>query len=95
MTNMFNTEVDSLLQVTVSNDLVHDDADSRWSDVVHDSGASSDHDQQWDLFDNRRNTPMVIFMGHALLLRSVCFDVNNIPYMVVDEERRQFYGAML
>ena len=37
---------------------------------------------------------MVIFMGHALLLCSVCLDINDISYMVVDEESRQFNGTM-
>jgi hypothetical protein len=38
---------------------------------------------------------MVVFMGHALLLCGVRLDVDNVPDVVVDQESRQFYGAML
>jgi hypothetical protein len=37
---------------------------------------------------------MVIFVGHALLLRSVGLDINDISYMVVDEESRQLNGTV-
>ena len=37
---------------------------------------------------------MVIFVGHALLLRGVCLDINDISYVVVDEESRQLNGTM-
>lgn len=93
---MLNTEVNTFLNVTISDDLINDDANSRWSDVVHDSGTSSEINNQRlkTLFQNHRNTPMVIFVGHALLLRSVCLDINDISYMIVDEESRQFNGTM-
>ena len=94
MTNMLKTEVNTFLHVTISDDLMNDNADSRWGDVVHDSGTSLDHNQRINLFHNHRNTPMVIFVGHALLLRSVCLDINDISYMVVDEESRQLNGTM-
>ena len=94
MTNMLKTEVNTFLYVTISDDFMNDDADSRWGDVVYDSGTSSDHDQRLNLLDNHKNTPMVIFVGHALLLSSVCFDINDISYMVVDEESRQLNGSM-
>ena len=42
MTNMLNTEVNTFFQVTISDDLMNDNADSRWGDVVHDSGTSSE-----------------------------------------------------
>jgi hypothetical protein len=32
---------------------------------------------------------MIIFVRHALLLRSICLDINDISYMVIDEESRQ------
>jgi hypothetical protein len=95
MTNMLKTEVNTFLHVTISDDLMNDNADSRWGDVVHDSGTSSDHNQRINLIHNHRNTPMVIFVGHALLLRSVGLDINDISYMVVDEESRQLNGTML
>jgi hypothetical protein len=34
-------------------------------------------------------------MGHALLLCGVRLDVDDVPDVVVDQESRQFYGAML
>ena len=95
MTNMLKTEVNTFLNVTISDDLMNDNANSGWGDVVHDSGTSSrDHNQRLFLYHHHRNTPMVIFVGHALLLRSVCLDINDISYMVVDEESRQFNGTM-
>jgi hypothetical protein len=95
MTNMLNTEVNTFLHVTISDDLMDDDADSIWGDVVHNSSTSSEIIiKRSNLFHNHRNTPMVIFVGHALLLRRVCFDINDISYMVVDEESRQLNGTM-
>ncbi len=38
--------------------------------------------------------PMVVFVGHALLLRSVCFDIDDVSYMVIDEKCGQFNGTM-
>jgi hypothetical protein len=38
---------------------------------------------------------MVVFMGHALLLCGIRLDVDDVPDVVVDQESRQFYGAML
>jgi hypothetical protein len=38
---------------------------------------------------------MVVFVGHALLLRSVCFDIDDVSYMVIDEECGQFNGTMV
>ena len=37
---------------------------------------------------------MVVFVGHALLLSSVCLDINDISYMVVYEERGHLNRAM-
>ena len=42
MSNMLKTEVNTFLYVTISDDLMNDNADSRWGDVVHDSGTSSE-----------------------------------------------------
>lgn len=37
---------------------------------------------------------MVVFVGHTLLLGGVGLDVNDIAYMVVDEEGGHLDGAM-
>lgn len=50
MTNMLNTKINTFLQVTVSDDFVHDDTDSRWSDIVHDSSTSLDHNKRVNYF---------------------------------------------
>ena len=42
MTNMLKTEVDTFLYVTISDDFMNDNADSRLGDVVHDSSTSSE-----------------------------------------------------
>jgi hypothetical protein len=38
---------------------------------------------------------MVIFVGHTLLLCSICLDIDNVSYTVADEVGRQFDGTML
>lgn len=37
---------------------------------------------------------MVVFVGHALLLRSVCLDIDDVSYMVINEECGQSNGTM-
>ena len=39
--------------------------------------------------------PVVVFVGHALLLGSVGFDVDDITNSVVDEVRREFDETLL
>ena len=41
------------------------------------------------------NTPVVEFVGHALLLCGVGLDVDDVANAVVDEVRRHLNGAML
>ena len=39
--------------------------------------------------------PVVVFVGHALLLGSVCLDVHNVTDPIVDEVRREFDETLL
>ena len=41
------------------------------------------------------DAPVVVFVGHALLLCSVGLDVDDVADAVLDEVCRQFNGAML
>jgi hypothetical protein len=93
--HMFHTEVDPLLDVTVANDLVNDDTDSIWGDVVHNAGSSVDSTFSKAVFYlSNSNVPVVVFVGHTLLLRRVGFNVDDVAYAVVDEECREFDGAV-
>lgn len=38
---------------------------------------------------------MVVLVGHALLLCSVCLDVDNVTYTISDEVRGHLDGAMV
>lgn len=97
---MLNAEVHSLLDEAVADDLVHDNANSGGGDVVHNTGAARKNHKNISTPIHHRlleqnGAPVVVFVGHALLLRSVSLDVNNVSYMVVDEESGHLDGAML
>ena len=42
MTDMLKTEVNTFFDVTIPDDLIDDNTDSIWGDVVHNSGTSSE-----------------------------------------------------
>jgi hypothetical protein len=41
------------------------------------------------------NGPMVVFVGHTLLLCGISLDVDDVSYTVVNEVSRHFDGAMI
>jgi len=69
MLDVLYTEVDTFLDVAITDDLVNDHTDSREADVVYNS-----------------RSPVVVFVGHTLLLRRIGLDVDDISYSVVYKE---------
>ena len=93
---MLNTDVDTFLNVAVSNDFVDDDTDGMWGNVVNDTSSSV------TMYIKYRtssiiacNAPMVVFVGHATLHGRVGLDVDDVSYAVVDEVCRESDAAML
>lgn len=97
MTNVLNTEVDTLLDVAVSNNLVDDNTNSRGGDIVHNAGASGAEEDQIRraLERNCMYGPVVVLVRHTLLLGGIGLDINDVSNVVVDEEGRQFCGTAL
>jgi len=50
------------------------------------------HSRKADVVYNS-SSPVVVFVGHALLLRRIGLDVDDISYSVVYEEGREFCRA--
>ena len=65
---MLDTEIYTLFNVSVADNLVDDDSDSVRSYVINNPSAT-----------------MVEFVWHALLLRSICLDVDDVADAVGDE----------
>jgi hypothetical protein len=96
--DVLNTKVDTLLDVSVANNLVDDNTDGMWCHVVDDASSPVQITIQiksQKIQELRRDRPMVEFVGHALLLGGVSFDVDDVTNVVVDEVRRHFNGAMV
>lgn len=93
---MLNTEVDPLLNVTVTDNLLHNNTDGCRCDVVDNTGTSIKGGQigiEKNNFD--LDVPVVVLVGHTLLLSGVSLDVNNITDTVCNKEGRQFNGPVV
>ena len=93
--DVLDAEVDTLLHVPVADDLVDDDTDGVWCHVVDNAGSSTMAVRLKHPTKNETSGPMVVFMGHTLLLSGVGLDVDDVADAVVDEVCRQFNGAVL
>lgn len=94
---MLDSEVDTLLDVAVPDDLVHDHTDGVGSDVVHDTGPPMAYmhvcqHRQRDQAET--DEPMVVLVGHALLLCGVGLDIYDVTDTVVEQIGRHFDWAM-
>lgn len=95
MLDVLDTDVHALLDVSVSDNLVDDNTDSVWCHVVHNTSSPKITIR---IFVNNFEitfAPMVVFVGHTLLLGSVCFDIDDISNPEVDEIRRHLDWAMV
>lgn len=93
---MLDPDVYSLLDVSVANDLVDDDTNSPGGDVVDDASPpvvmrSKSRVVRGEISDK----PVVVFVRHTLLLRSVCLDVDDITDPKVNEVRRELDETLL
>ncbi len=96
--DVLDPDVDPLLDVTVADNLVNDDTDGVGSHVVDDTGAAARTMVHWSGKHKRadiEHLPMVVLMGHALLLSGIGLDVDDVTNAVGSEVGRQLDGAML
>ena len=87
MAHMLDTNVDSFFDVSVTDNLEDDHPNGRWSDIVDNPSASNrKHPLASGDCDNTdfTNGPMIVFVRHAFLLRSVCLDIDDISNVEVN-----------
>lgn len=83
--DVLNTDIHPLLDVAVADNLVDDDTDSTRSHVVDDTSPANG---VLTIVSERTvslrgpHEPMVVFVGHALLLRGIRLDVDNVTNAV-------------
>ena len=93
---MLDPNVHPLLDVTVADDLVDDDTNGTGGDIVDNASPAAAARKSCVRYETRsRDEPMVVFVGHALLLGSVGLDVNNVTNPEVNEVCREFDVALL
>jgi len=72
-------DIDTLLYVTIADNLVNDDTDSPRRHIIDNASSSAGTMISRAVeASQKENVPMVILMRHTLLLGSVGFDINNI-----------------
>lgn len=76
-------------------DVFHPDVNSLFDVAVADNFVDDNTDSTGSNVVDDTGATMVEFVGHALLLSSISFNVNDIANTVVDKVGRQLYGAML
>ena len=91
--DVLDSEVHSLLHVSVSDDLVDNDSDSSSGDVVDDSGSTKAINISSGIVriaaEVGDDGPVVVLVRHTLLLSGVGLDVDDISDLVDSEEGRE------
>lgn len=97
VTDVLNSDVDTLLHVSAVDDLVDDHTDSSGGNVVDDTGlAVVDYYRKIrSVSKYAENKDQRTLVGHTLLLRRVGFDVNDVTNSVGDEEGGDAGGTVL
>lgn len=96
MPDVLDSDVHSLLNVAVANDLVDDDTNSIWCDIVDDSSSSARPIVTIPTpIAEDDNIPVVVFVGHTLLLCGIGLDIDNVADTVGNKVCRDLDGALL
>jgi len=94
--NVLHTQADTLLDVSVSNDVVYNDTNGMRCNVVHDACSAITYGIcECIILVVRSNIPVVVFVGHTPLLCGVSLNIDNVSYTVIDEVGGHFDGAMI
>lgn len=106
---MLNADVHPLFDVAVADDLLDNNTDGIWCHVVDNTSSSARRNRPPTekniivlvnmhpvrKFDRDMCAPVVVFVGHTLLLSRIGLNINDIADTVGDEVRRQLDGTML
>lgn len=91
--DVLNAEVDTLLHVAVSDDLVHDHTNSTGGNVVNDTGSAvSPNNTSASVSlapSDEKDSPVVVLVRHTLLLSRVRLDIDDVSNFVGAEEGRE------
>lgn len=92
VSDVLHTDVYSLLDVTVTNDLVDDNTDGVGGDIVDDTGTATLHHDPLAFLVVKcpsANIPVVVLVRHTLLLGRIRLDVDDISNAVGNQVGRQ------